>query len=166
MGEDGDPGSAPAVVRVLDRGEVERVVTALGLARLHQGDGFYLIAWRDEEPLGHLHLALSDPPELQDVEVAREHQRHGVARMLIEAAEGEARARGFASIRVGVGIDNEPAHQLYRKCGYADVGIDPRRVKGTVDVRTGPIEVDDVILTWEKDLAATTIAVSPSPMCP
>lgn len=73
--------------------------------------------------------------------------------MLIAAAECEARARGFASIRVGVSIANEPAHQLYRKCGYADVGIDPRRVKGTIDVRTGPIDVDDVILTWEKDLA-------------
>ena len=163
MGEAGDPGSAPDVVRALEPGEVERVVTALGLARLHQGDGFYLVAWRDQDALGHLHLALTDPPELQDVEVAQEHQRRGVATMLIHAAEGEARARGFASMRVTVGIDNEPARQLYRKCGYEDVGIPPHRVKGTVDVRTGPIEVDDVLLTWEKNLAEDPGAKRPAP---
>jgi hypothetical protein len=26
----------------------------------------------------------------------------------------------------------------------------PQRVKGTVQIRTGPIEVDDTILIWEK----------------
>jgi ribosomal protein S18 acetylase RimI-like enzyme len=143
-------------VRVLDHAEVERVGTVLGLARLYQGDGFYLIAWRGDEPLGHLHLALSDPPELQDVEVASDHRRSGVARTLIAAAEREARARGFTSIRVGVGIGNGPAQALYQQCGYADVGLEPRHVKGRIEIRTGPIEVDDVVVTWQKDIAPAT----------
>jgi ribosomal protein S18 acetylase RimI-like enzyme len=143
-------------VRALDVGEVDQVGTALGLARLFQGDGFYLVAWQGDEPLGHLHLALSDPPELQDVQVARDHRRRGVASTLIAAAEREARARGFASIRVGVSIDDEPAQALYRGCGYADVGLEPRRVTGTIQIRTGPIEVDDVIITWQKHLPAAT----------
>ena len=143
-------------VRVLDLAEVERVGPLLGLARLYQGDGFYLIAWQDDEPLGHLHLALSDPPELQDVQVASDHRRKGVASTLIAAAEREARSRGFAAMRVGVGIDNEPAHALYRECGYVDAGLDPVHVKGTIEIRTGPIEVDDILITWEKPLQPGT----------
>jgi len=143
-------------VRVLERAEVERVGAVLGLARLYQGDGFYLVAWQDDEPLGHLHLALSDPPELQDVQVATDHRRRGVANTLIAAAELEARSRGFAALRVGVGVDNEPAQALYRHCGFVDVGLDPVRVKGTIEIRTGPIEVDDILITWEKPLQPRT----------
>ncbi|HUP87018.1 MAG TPA: GNAT family N-acetyltransferase [Acidimicrobiales bacterium] len=143
-------------VRVLDGPEVERVGAVLGLARLYQGDGFYLVAWQGDEPLGHLHLALSDPPELQDVQVAGDHRRRGVARALIAAAEREARSRGFAALRVGVGIDNQPARALYRECGYVDVGLEPVHVKGTIEIRTGPIDVDDTIITWEKLLRAAT----------
>ncbi len=141
-------------VRVLDEGQVERVVTALGLARLHQGDGFYLVAWSGDAPLGHLHLALTDPPHLQDVEVAPDHRRRGVAKALIAAAEHEARDRGFICIRVSVSIDNAPAQALYRTCGYADVGLEPEHVNGAIQIRTGTIEVDDVLVTWEKSLAA------------
>ena len=51
----------------------------LGLARLDQGDGFYLVAWERGEPLGHAHLALTDPPKLQDVSVRPEQRRRGIA---------------------------------------------------------------------------------------
>jgi GNAT superfamily N-acetyltransferase len=139
-------------IRVLNPEEVELVGNALGLARLHQGNGFYLVAWRADEPAGHLHLALTDPPELQDVQVAAGHRRRGVAKMLIAAAEREARARGFTRIRVDVAIDNDPAQALYRTIGFSDIGLDPRPVKGTIVIRTGPIEVDDVLITWEKDI--------------
>lgn len=125
---------------------------ALGLARLNQGNGVYLVAWCGDEPVGHLHLALTDPPALQDVQVAAGHRRRGVAKMLIAAAEREARARGFTRIRVDVAIDNIPALALYRTSGFADIGLDPRPVRGTIEIRTGPIEVDDVLITWEKDL--------------
>jgi RimJ/RimL family protein N-acetyltransferase len=73
--------------------------------------------------------------------------------MLIAAAEREARARGFTRIRVDVAIDNDPAQALYRKNGFSDIGLDPRPVKGTIVIRTGPIEVDDLLITWQKDLA-------------
>ena len=49
--------------------EVARVGSVLGLARLYQGNGFYLVAWENEEPLGHAYIALTDPPELQDVQL-------------------------------------------------------------------------------------------------
>ena len=141
-------------VRGLEQHEVEQVGTALGLARLHQGDGFYLVAWDADVAVGHVHVALTDPPELQDLEVAADHRRRGVARALVAAAEAEARARGFRRLRVGFAVDNEPAQGLYRSAGFADVGLNPRHVVGTIQIRTGPIEVDDVIITWEKPLTA------------
>jgi hypothetical protein len=36
--------------------------------------------------------------------------------------------------------------------GYVDAGVPPRRVQGTIRIRTGTIQVDDTLLTWEKSL--------------
>ena len=38
------------VIRALSTDEVEVVGTVLGLARLHQGDGEYLVAWDGPTP--------------------------------------------------------------------------------------------------------------------
>jgi ribosomal protein S18 acetylase RimI-like enzyme len=141
------------VVRRLADDEIERVGALLGLARLDQGNGFYLVAWEDEEPLGHAYLALTDPPELQDVQVRPEHRRRGVASAVTAAAEEHALARGFTRLRLGVSEGNTAAQALYRRCGFADSGAPPKRVHGTIMIRTGPIDVDDTVLTWEKTLA-------------
>jgi ribosomal protein S18 acetylase RimI-like enzyme len=133
--------------------EVERVGAVLGLARLYQGNGFYLIAWEQEEPVGHAYLALTDPPELQDVLVRPEQRRTGVATALTSAAEENALALGFDRLRLEVSEGNAAAQALYRSCGFADIGVPARRVQGTIVIRTGAIEVDDTLLTWEKTLA-------------
>ena len=142
-------------IRELAANEVERVSAVLGLARLDQGNGVYLVAWDDDEPLGHAYLALTDPPELQDVSVRAEHRRHGVATALAAAAEEMAVSRGFDRLRLSVSIGNDAARSLYARLGYRDCGIPPRRVQGTIQIRTGPIEVDDTLLTWEKSLPRT-----------
>ena len=139
-------------IRELGSNEVERVGAVLGLARLEQGDGYYLVAWQDDEPLGHAHLALTDPPELQDVSVRPEYRRRGVATALADAAERAAVARGFSRLRLSVSVDNDAALVMYRHLGYRDVGVPPRRVQGTIQIRTGTLEVDDTLLTWEKSL--------------
>jgi ribosomal protein S18 acetylase RimI-like enzyme len=140
-------------VRPLAAEEVDEVGAVLGLARLDQRDGFYLVAWELDTPVGHAHLALTDPAELQDVEVRPEYRRRGVASSLTAAVETEARGRGFDRLRVTVSVDNSPAQALYRKLRYADVGVPPRHVRGTILIRTGPLEVDDTLLTWEKRLS-------------
>ena len=140
-------------VRRLADDEVERVGALLGLARLYQGDGFYLVAWENQEPLGHAYLALTDPPELQDVQVRPEHRRRGVASALTSVAEENATGHGFDRLRLEVSEDNVAAQALYSKCGFADTGVPPRRVQGTITIRTGDIYVDDTLLTWEKRLA-------------
>ena len=37
-------------IRKLEDSDVEFVTPALGLARLYQGDGHYLVAWREKSP--------------------------------------------------------------------------------------------------------------------
>jgi ribosomal protein S18 acetylase RimI-like enzyme len=142
----------PWQIRPLAAEEVARVAAVLGLARLDQGDGFYLVAWAGEEPLGHAHLALTEPPELQDVSVRAEHRRRGIGSALTRAAERAARERGHGRLRITVSVDNEAAQAVYRSLGYVDAGVPPRRVQGTIQIRTGLIEVDDTLLTWEKPL--------------
>jgi len=142
-------------VRPLTPQQVDRVAAVLGLARLDQRDGFYLVAWDGDRPAGHAHLALTEPPELQDVEVSASYRRRGVGSALTAAAEAEARKRGFDRLRVTVSVDNAAAQALYRTLGYGDTGMPPRRVLGTVMTRTGPLEVDDTLLTWDKRLAGS-----------
>jgi GNAT superfamily N-acetyltransferase len=142
-------------IRPLAPEEVEHVIrSGLGLARLDQGEGMYLVAWDGDMPIGHARLALTDPPELQDVEVLPAHRRRGAATSLTQAAEHHARERGHCRLRVTVSVDNDAAQALYRRLGYEDAGVPPRRVVGTIVIRTGPLAVDDTLLTWEKAVGA------------
>ena len=141
-------------IRELAPSEIDLVGAVLGLARLEQGDGHYLVAWEDDEPVGHTYVALTDPPQLQDVSVRPEHRRHGVATALADAAERVVVARGFIRLRLSVSVDNDAAMALYGRLGYRDVGIPAKRVHGTVRIRTGTLEVDDTLVTWEKALEA------------
>jgi len=75
--------------------------------------------------------------------VRPECRRRGIASALTVAAEREARDRGFDRLRLGVSADNEAAQALYRGLGFGDAGFPPKRVQGTILIRTGPIEVDD-----------------------
>ncbi len=143
------------LIRPLGAVEVEAVCLVLGLARLNQQNGSYFVAWEGEEPIGHAYLAVTDPPEMQDLEVRKDFQRRGVARHLIAAVEAAAVERGANRLRVEVSTSNEGAQALYRNLGFADSGLPARVVRGTIQIRTGPIEVDDTLLTWEKHLATT-----------
>jgi [ribosomal protein S18]-alanine N-acetyltransferase len=139
-------------IRRLAASEVGRVSAVLGLARLHQGNGCYLVAWDGDQPVGHAHLALTDPPEMQDVQVRESHRRRGVASALCAAVEDEARAAGFTRLTVTLSAHSPGAQALYARLGFADTKVPPRRVIGTVQIRTGPLEVDDILLTWDKPI--------------
>jgi ribosomal protein S18 acetylase RimI-like enzyme len=140
------------VIRWLEPHEIVQVGEVLGLARLYQGKGEYLVDWDGAEPRGHAHVAWSDPPELQDLEVRSEFRRRGVATALIAAAEAACRRRGSTRLCVTVSVDNDHARALYEALGYVDAGLPERRVTGTIQLRTGPIEVDDVLVTLERRL--------------
>jgi GNAT superfamily N-acetyltransferase len=147
-------------VRALEPSEVEAVDRHLPLSRLdqHAAEGStYLIAWENDEPVGHAHIAWSGThlgvPEIQDVFVLPELRRRGIATQLTEAAEELAWARGWHRISLSVSQEgNEAAGRLYAKLGYVDAGEDPVRVLGQITLRGRPFDVDDTLVYLVKDL--------------
>jgi GNAT superfamily N-acetyltransferase len=126
---------------------------------LHRLEGAqtYLVAWDGNEPVGHAHVAWEETtlgvPEIGDVFVPAELRGRGIGTELSEAAEQMARMRGHRQISISASIANEGALRLYRRLGYRDAGVPPKRVQGTIMVRTGPMEVDDTVLYLIKDIA-------------
>ena len=139
-------------VRQLADGEIAEVDARLPLHRLAQGDGFYVVAWADGAPVAHAYLAVTDPPELQDVYVLPEYRRRGIATELTGAAEREAAARGARRLLLSYGHENEAARRLYERAGYVDAGLPPKHVRGTITIRGEPVEVDDVLVYLVKQL--------------
>ena len=147
-------------VAELQPGDVATVDRRLPLNRLCQQieeRSTYLVAWEDERPVGHAHLAWSGThlglPEIQDVFVLPAQRRRGIATELTHAAEEAARARGWSRISLSVSREgNRAARQLYEKLGYTDAGVEPVRVSGQIVLRGRPVEVDDTLVYLTKDL--------------
>jgi GNAT superfamily N-acetyltransferase len=147
-------------VRVLEPSEVAYVDRHLPLSRLDQQaeqGSTYLIAWDDDKPVGHAHLAWEGThvgvPEVQDVYVLPERRSRGIATLLTHAAEQEARAGGWDSISLSVSRDGNPAaRRLYERLGYVDAGLEPVEVSGTIMLRGRPFEVDDTLIYLRKPL--------------
>jgi GNAT superfamily N-acetyltransferase len=147
-------------VKQLEPDEVAAVDRRLPLSRLREpaGDGStYLIAWDEDQPVGHAHIAWDGThlalPEIQDVFVVPEQRRHGIATELTRAAEDEARTRGWHSISLSVSQDGNPqARRLYEQLGYRDAGLEPVRVNGEIMLRGRPLQVDDTLVYLTKPL--------------
>jgi len=147
-------------VTVLQPEEVDEVDRHLPLSRLDQQrdeGSTYLIAWEDDRPVGHAHLAWSGThlglPEIQDVFVLPERRRRGIASRLTEAAEEEVRKRGWDRISLSVSRDqNAAANRLYRQLGYVEAGVEPVRVLGEITIRGRPFAVDDTLVYLVKGL--------------
>lgn len=132
----------------------QRELDALPLSRLGRSGGEYLVAWLDGEPVGHAHVDwAATPPELQDVWVRDDLRRRGVGAALTGAAERRAVARGHTRLGLEVGEANASARALYERLGYVRTADAPRRVRGIVELRTGPLEVDDTLLRYERSLS-------------
>src|SRR6476646_8363744 len=121
------------LVRELNRSEVEYVDGQLPLSRLDESAAArstYLIAWEDDRPVGHAHVAWQEThlaiPEIQDVYVVPDQRRRGIATLLTHSAEDTARSRGWTSISLSVSKDGNPeARRLYERLGYVDAGVAP-----------------------------------------
>jgi GNAT superfamily N-acetyltransferase len=136
---------------------VDRVLPLSRLDQQVEEGSTYLVAWEDDRPVGHAHIAWGGThlglPEIQDVFVLPERRRRGLATRLTEAAEAKARERGWESISLSVSRDgNAAARLLYETLGYVDAGTDPVRVTGTIMLRGQPFAVDDTLLYLTKAL--------------
>ncbi|WP_036376801.1 ribosomal protein S18-alanine N-acetyltransferase [Micromonospora sp. ATCC 39149] len=88
---------------------------------------FYLVATPDGggRVLGYAGLAVAAPDEawVQNIAVARDAQRRGVGRALLEALLAEAARRGVRSTLLEVAANNGPAQRLYATYGFEPIGV-------------------------------------------
>ncbi len=60
--------------------------------------------------------------------VSPDHQRQGIGKALLAAAESHFTGRGVTDIRVNSGLHREEAHRFYEAMGYAKTGYRFRKV--------------------------------------
>jgi GNAT superfamily N-acetyltransferase len=104
--------------------------------RQRDGSSCYYLAWRHDEPVGHLFLmrrgTLYEPmvsrlpgcPHISDVFVREGLRSQGVGSLLLDAAEDDCRAAGSGRVGLGVALENVRARALYERRGYAPAGVD------------------------------------------
>jgi GNAT superfamily N-acetyltransferase len=140
-------------IRPLTPGELEEVDRRLPLDRLDQPGAEFLVAWDGDEPVGHACIdSRDDPPQLQNVFVADEHRRRGIAKQLSLAAEELVRSRGHRRMALDVDVDNPEARALYERLGYREAGTPPRHEQGTILLRGKPFSFDVHLIDLVKDL--------------
>ncbi|MBU1424133.1 MAG: ribosomal protein S18-alanine N-acetyltransferase [Gammaproteobacteria bacterium] len=77
-----------------------------------------------EGMLGYAVLMLAvDEAELLDIAIAAQQQRHGRGRKLLEEMMVLARRHGMGRVVLEVRASNTAAIGLYRKAGFADIGL-------------------------------------------
>ncbi len=147
------------VISELDAAQIEEVDRHLPLNRLDQrGDEWtYLVAWENDNPVAHARIAWSGThlglPEIQDVFVTSDNRRRGIATALTEAAEAEAKRRGWEAISLSVSQDKNPAaRSMYNRFGYSAADAAPVRVSGLITLRGRSVEVDDTLIYMIKRL--------------
>jgi putative acetyltransferase len=76
--------------------------------------------------------------EIRRMYVVAEHRGAGLSRRMLEALEDEARALGYARIRLETGVRQHEALGLYRSSGFKEVP------------RYGPYVEDELSVCFEK----------------
>jgi len=94
------------------------------------GDKTFLIAWVNNQPVGHALTRWLGPradvpqslypacPEIYRLAVLEEFQRQGIATAIIGKCEAEAKLKGFKHIGLGTDPDLPPNSNLYYRLGY------------------------------------------------
>jgi ribosomal protein S18 acetylase RimI-like enzyme len=99
-------------------------------AEVEQGRRLLVAAFDDGELMGTVQVILALPPnqphrgEITKLLVHRSARKRGVARMLMEQAEAEARAEG-KTLLVLDAVTGDDAERLYERLGWTKVGVIP-----------------------------------------
>jgi putative acetyltransferase len=92
-------------------------------AEVAPGRGAFLVAYRDDTPVGcgAVRRLDSDTAEIKRMYVAPQLRGHGVGRALVDALEREARDLGVQRLVLETGIRQMAAMAMYRRAGFIDI---------------------------------------------
>ncbi len=108
--------------------------------------GRHLVALDGRTAVGHGGIVYLDgDAHVSSVAVHPDHLGRGVATGLMERLVALAVADGCGAMTLEVRVDNERAKALYRRCGFAPVGVRP----GYYDDPEGRV---DALIMWLHDL--------------
>ncbi len=98
---------------------------SLSSSQVAEGDGAFLIAYVNGEPIGCGAIRRLDTgtAELKRMYVVPAHRSRGVGRALVTALEHEARALGVSRIVLETGTRLHRAIALYEGMGYARIAL-------------------------------------------
>ena len=110
--------------------EQARAAFAAVAVEVEQDRRLLLAAFADGDLIGTVQVMLALPPnqphraEIAKLLVHRSARRRGVARLLMEHAEAEARAEGKTLLVLDT-VTGDPAERLYERLGWTRVGVIP-----------------------------------------
>jgi GNAT superfamily N-acetyltransferase len=99
-------------------------------AEVEQGRRLLLAAFADGDLVGTVQVILALPPnqphrgEIAKLLVHRSARRRGIAQLLMERAEAEARAEGKTLLVLDT-VTGDSAERLYERLGWSRVGVIP-----------------------------------------
>jgi [ribosomal protein S18]-alanine N-acetyltransferase len=104
----------------------------------------YRAAWDGEEMAGYIgFLIVDDEAHMTTIATAPAYQRNGVAITMIVDALRTLRAGGIKHISLEVAANNRPAQSLYRRFGFAPVGVRKNYY---------PVTGQDALVMWVYDI--------------
>lgn len=158
-------------LRALARSLGNRNLFIERLARQKRGRGLLLVAWLGSEPVGTIYLWLepAEEPEIRErlpgapllhhLLVQAAHQKRGVGRALIAAAEDHLYSLGHRIVALGVDPNNHAAIRMYERLGYVSWPYPPISTTFQMFLRNGErLSIGDLCLVLVKDLAAPPTA--------
>jgi len=104
----------------------------------------YRAAWDGRRVVAYAGLMLiDDEAHVNNIAVHPMWQRRSIATVLLLDAVRQARARGTRHLTLEVRVGNDGAVELYRRFGFAPVGIRPNYY---------PETGDDALIMWARDI--------------
>lgn len=97
----------------------------LSAAEIAPGHGAFLVAYREQTPVGCGAVRLLDPEtaELKRMYVDPTLRGTGIGRRLVEALEAEARSLGASRLVLETGTRQHAALALYARCGFERIPL-------------------------------------------
>lgn len=77
-----------------------------------------------------VYRAVADEAEIITIGVHPDARRGGIASAMLVVAEQDLRARGIKKLFLEVAENNAPAHKLYERAGFHQIGIRPKYYDG------------------------------------